>query len=94
MTGILDDPGAAYAKLRELGQGLFGRSGIGRADKSGRIGETLDTLIQQGLGGRSRRSDSRRVAPCGPAFSGPSHKVPSQGKPPPLDEIMKQMFGR
>ena len=71
VTGILDDRGAAYAKLRELGQGLFGQSGLGRSDKSG-IGETLGNMISAGSGRRSRRrSDSQRVAPCGPAFPGP-----------------------
>ena len=88
VTGILDDPGAAYARLRELGQGLFGQSGLGTSDKSG-LGETLGTMIQQGLGGG---------AGVGPAPGGtPSAGQPSQGQSPqgkPLDEIMKQMFGR
>jgi AsmA protein len=86
VVGILDDPGAAYAKLRELGQGLFGQSGLGSSDKSGpNLGETLDTLIRQGLG----------AAPGGPPASGrPSQGQPSQDKPPPVDDIMKQLFGR
>ena len=95
VTGILDDPGAAYAKLRELGQGLFGQSGLGRSDKSG-LGETLGNMIQQGLGGG---------AGVGPTPGGsPSAGQPSQGTIAPrpivprqaaaLDEIMKQMFGR
>jgi AsmA protein len=29
MAGILDNPDAAYAKLREMGQGLFGKDGGG-----------------------------------------------------------------
>ena len=51
VTGILDNPGAAYARLRELGQGLFGQNGIGTSDKSDQnIGETLGTMIQQSFG--------------------------------------------
>jgi AsmA protein len=86
VAGILDDPGAAYAKLRELGQGLFGQNGLGRSDKSDPdLGETLDTLIRQGLG----------AGTGGPPASGqPSQGQPSQDKPPPVDDIMKQLFGR
>jgi AsmA protein len=39
MAGILDDPEAAYARLKQLGQGLFGKDGAG-----------LDRLIN-GIGG-------------------------------------------
>jgi AsmA protein len=95
VAGILDDPGAAYAKLREWGQGLFGRSGIGSSDQSGpNFGETLDTLIRQGLGsGASPAPDGPPTA--GEPSRGPSHQnVPSRDKPPPIDEIMKQLFGR
>ncbi|WP_439923862.1 AsmA family protein [Nitrobacter sp. JJSN] len=93
VAGILDDPAAAYARLRELGQGLFGQSGLERSDKSGpNLGETLDTLIRQGLGGAS-------PAPGGPPSAGqPSQGSSSRGqqspdKPPPIDDIMKQLFG-
>ncbi|MEO6946001.1 MAG: AsmA-like C-terminal region-containing protein, partial [Nitrobacter sp.] len=90
VTGILDDPGAAYARLRELGQGLFGQSGFGTSDKSG-LGETLGTMIQQGLGGGA----GAKLTPGGsPPAGQPSQGQSPQGKPPPLDEIMKQMFGR
>lgn len=91
VAGILDDPGAAYAKLRELGQGLFGQNGLGRSDKSGPdLGETLDTLIRQGLGaGTGGPPASGR-----PSQGQPSQDKPSQDKPPPVDDIMKQLFGR
>jgi AsmA protein len=95
VAGILDDPGAVYAKLREWGQGLFGRSGSGSADQSGpSIGETLDTLIRQGLGAGTDPAPDEPPAKDKPS-QGPSHqKVPSRDKPPPIDEIMKQLFGR
>ena len=86
MQGILDNPDAAYAKLREMGKGLFGPNGAGLdkllgglgglgglAGNQGQpgtttgttggntndplgglgqgLGQTLGTLIQQGLGG-------------------------------------------
>ena len=78
MAGVLDNPDAAYAKLREMGKGLFGPSGGGldkllgglgglagnnpsgtgtgagggtTSDPLGGLGQTLGTLIQQGMGG-------------------------------------------
>ncbi|WP_438278834.1 AsmA family protein [Nitrobacter sp.] len=90
VAGILNDPAAAYAKLRELGQGLFGQSGAGDPNKSGpNFGETLDSLIRQGLGAAT--------APDGqPSPARPSQEpsAPSRDKQPPVDEIMKQLFGR
>jgi AsmA protein len=90
VAGILDDPAAAYAKLRELGQGLFGQSGPGSSDKSGpNLGETLDTLIRQGLG------TAPSPAPGGPPSADQRSKGQSpEDKPPPIDDIMKQLFGR
>ncbi|OPH81570.1 AsmA family protein [Nitrobacter vulgaris] len=95
VAGILDDPGAVYAKLREWGQGLFGRSASGSSDQSGpSIGETLDTLIRQGLGSGTDPAPDEPPAKDKPS-QGPSHQnVPSRDKPPPLDEMMKQLFGR
>lgn len=59
MAGILDNPDAAFAKLREMGQGLFGSDLFGKKDagpggQSGQSGgnkliENLGTIIQ-GLG--------------------------------------------
>jgi AsmA protein len=46
MQGILDNPDAAYAKLREMGKGLFGQNG---ADL-GNIGNNIGGLLG-GLGG-------------------------------------------
>jgi AsmA protein len=69
VAGILDDPAAAYAKLKQLGKGLFGDKGVlnglgglfggndgndgpdNRDDNSSgdSLGQTLGTMIQQGL---------------------------------------------
>lgn len=38
MSGILDNPDAAYAKLREMGQGLFGPNGAGLNNLLGGLG--------------------------------------------------------
>jgi AsmA protein len=65
MAGVLDNPDAAYAKLKEMGKGLFGPGGLGALGGlggspsgggglsdalGGRLGETLGNLLQQGLG--------------------------------------------
>jgi AsmA protein len=38
MAGILDNPDAAYAKLHEMGKGLFGANGGGLGDLLGGLG--------------------------------------------------------
>ncbi|MDA9498087.1 AsmA family protein [Bradyrhizobium sp. CCBAU 11357] len=45
MAGMLDNPDAAYAKLREMGKGLFGPDGAGLGNILGSLGNSL------GLGG-------------------------------------------
>jgi AsmA protein len=62
VAGVLDNPDAAYAKLKDMGKGLFGPGGLGGlggSDSSGgglsdalggKLGETLGNLLQQGLG--------------------------------------------
>ncbi|QIP03832.1 AsmA family protein [Bradyrhizobium symbiodeficiens] len=44
MAGMLDNPDAAYARLREMGKGLFGPDGAG-------LGNILGSLGNLGLGG-------------------------------------------
>lgn len=80
--GILDNPDAAYAKLREMGQGLFGASGGAVTGQQGTLGETLDTLIQQGLGGGATTNS--------PSPDG----KPAPSRPSALNGLMKQLFGR
>ena len=46
MQGVLDNPDAAYAKLREMGKGLFGANGAG-------IGNALGGLINGGGTGQA-----------------------------------------
>jgi AsmA protein len=85
MAGILDNPDAAYAKLKEMGKGLFGSSGglgsvLGGSGSSGsgsgsngladQLGSTLGNLLQQGLS--QRRSQNRTLAaPASPAPDAP-----------------------
>jgi AsmA protein len=95
MAGMLDNPNAAYAKLKEMGKGLFGQSGgsgggAGTSDQlGGKLGETLGNLLQQGLGSRS-------TAPVQPSPASPSDqlKPPPPDQESPMDSIMKQLFGR
>ena len=95
MAGMLDNPDAAYAKLKEMGKGLFGQggrigSGGAMSDQlGGKLGETLGNLLQQGLGSRS-------TAPAQPAPASPQDqlKPPPPDQESPMDGIMKQLFGR
>jgi AsmA protein len=93
VAGMLDNPDAAYAKLKEMGKGLFGQGGsgggAGTSDQLGKLGETLGNLLQQGLG-------SRRTTPSQPAPASPQDqpKPPPPEQESPIDNIMKQLFGR
>ena len=89
VAGILDNPEAAYAKLKELGKGLFGQGGSdGTSDQlGGKLGETLGNLLQQGLG-------NRRTTPPAPASPQDPSKPPPPDQELPIDSIMKQLFGR
>jgi AsmA protein len=87
VAGMLDNPDAAYAKLKEMGKGLFG-PGSGMSDQfSGKLGETLGNLLQQGLGSRS-------TVPPSPAPPQDQLKPPPPDQETPMDSIMKQLFGR
>ncbi len=78
-AGMLDNPDAAYARLRDIGQGLFGPDG-----KSGVLGGSLGSLIQ-GLGAKPDGSN-----PAAPDRADPTRP----GSPSPIDGILKQLFGR
>jgi AsmA protein len=110
MAGILDNPDAAYAKLKEMGKGLFGpgggglgglfgggsAGGGGSSDQLGsRLGETLGNLLQQGLG------HSRGIpAPASPTPDVPP--LPAQSDPTPqpsqesqpMNDVLRQLFNR
>ncbi len=104
VAGILDNPDAAYAKLKELGNGLFAPggaggtpggnpSGGGQSDTLGsQLGETLGNLIQQGL--NAGRKPPPPSSPNNP--SAPGQKDPAQpgqnGRP--ANDLLKQFFGR
>jgi AsmA protein len=86
VAGILDNPDAAYAKLKEMGKGLFGQGGIGAGGgTSDRLRETLGNLLQQGLGSRGRPAPGSPQDPL---------KPPPPDQESPVDSIMKQLFGR
>jgi AsmA protein len=86
MAGILDNPDAAYAKLREMGQGLFGTGGAASDPLGGKLGDPLGALIQQGLGAAATR---------GPATSQDNQTKPAApDQQSPMNGILKQLFGR
>jgi AsmA protein len=109
IAGMLDDPDAAYAKLKEMGKGLFGPGGLGGSDGSanggglsdilpGKLGETLGKLLQQGLSqGSNRGSDQNRNQ--GRDVPAPA---PAPGEPPPppqqdsqpLNDMLRQLLNR
>jgi AsmA protein len=99
MAGILDNPDAAYAKLKELGNGLFAPGGASPDNPSGggqpnSLGETLGNLIQQGLGGGRNGNTPPPASPNNP--SAPAQNDPSRpdqsGRS--ANDLLKQFFGR
>ena len=141
MQGILDNPDAAYAKLREMGKGLFGPNGAGLDkllgglgglagnqgqpgttsgsaggaggggnDPLGGLGQTLGTLIQQGLGnagGGAPTHSSRSIQLPQPQQAEsvpqaqPSPAPQSDASPPaaaqdsqPMNDVLRQLFSR
>lgn len=85
VAGMLDNPDAAYARLRELGEGLFGANSSDPAKTGSSLGETLGGMIRQGLGG------TRQPPAASPDASG---KPPGTDNPSPIDSILKQLFNR
>jgi AsmA protein len=92
VAGILDNPDAAYARLREMGTGLFapgapGGGPSGDSSLSDTLGKTLGNLLQQGLSaGQGRNAPNDPSAPAEPA-------QPQQGGRP-MNDILRQLFGR
>jgi AsmA protein len=103
MAGILDNPDAAYAKLREFGNGLFAPGGPGSSSGNpsgggqpdtlgGQLGETLGNLIQQGLNAGRSRDAPPPSSPNDP--SAPAQKdQPAQGNRQ-INDMLKQFLGR
>lgn len=91
MAGILDNPDAAFSKLRELGQGLFGPgflggSGSGQPGQpAGAPGQGGNKLIEgigsliQGLGSASGSGQSKPGGPAPP--SGQPAPAPQSAQP-------------
>ena len=91
MTGMLDNPDAAYAKLKEMGKGLFGANGaLGGLGGSGKLGETLGNLLQQGIG-RSR-DVSPPSAPSSPAAEPDPNAALQESQP--MNDVLRQLFNR
>ena len=108
MAGMLDNPDAAYAKLKDMGKGLFGlgsNGGLGgvisgssdgsdNGGLSGKLGETIGNLLQQGLGQRRGMQDPppAEPAPASPAQNNPP--PPQQQDSQPMNDVLKQLFNR
>ncbi|WP_375157725.1 AsmA family protein [Bradyrhizobium sp. RDT46] len=65
MAGILDNPDAAYAKLREMGKGLFGPDGAGLGNILGSLGGNL------GLGGATAPGSGNAAGNANPQAQQP-----------------------
>jgi AsmA protein len=96
VAGILDNPDAAYARLKDLGTGLFAPKGPGSNTQGGdtlgsKLGETLGNLLQQGLNSGQGRGNATPNSPSAPDPNNPS--PPAQGAPA-VNNVLKQLFGR
>ncbi|MGJ5204347.1 AsmA family protein [Bradyrhizobium sp. HKCCYLR20261] len=68
MAGILDNPDAAYAKLKQMGQGLFGKDGAG-----------LNNLIN-GIGGLIGNAAPSAAPNGAPSPATPNAQAPAAGQ--------------
>jgi AsmA protein len=105
VAGILDNPDAAYAKLKELGNGLFAPGGLGNGSGNpstdsgqpdtlgSQLGQALGNLIQQGLGAGRNRNASPPASPNDAAAPANNPNQPDQGSRPAGD-LLKQFLGR
>ncbi|UGX94037.1 AsmA family protein [Bradyrhizobium barranii subsp. barranii] len=79
MAGMLDNPDAAYAKLREMGKGLFGADGAG-------LGNILGSL---GLGGAAAPGGGNAAGNANPQTQQPGQNNPLGG---PLGEAIGNLI--
>lgn len=70
MAGVLDNPDAAYAKLREMGKGLFGPDGAG-------LGNILNSF---GLGGAATPGGGNAAGNANPQTQGQGQNNPLGGQ--------------
>jgi AsmA protein len=92
VAGMLDNPDGAYAKLKEMGKGLFGPAGGASDARGGMLGDTLGTMIQ----GLRRDPNAPASRPSAPGDTPP---IESGAAPPPPDSnpvsgILKNLFNR
>jgi len=107
MSGILENPEAAFGKLRELGQGLFGPNflgGNGQPGQGKKVIESIGTIIQGLAGGSSSQNQGTSTAPQSAQPTAPQ-AAPNPGAPAPaqrptedvqgkIDNVIRQLFGR
>ncbi|SEN75968.1 AsmA family protein [Bradyrhizobium sp. OK095] len=82
MAGMLDNPDAAYAKLREMGKGLFGPDGAG-------LGNILGSLGNLGLGGAAAPGGGNAAGNANPQTQQPGQNNPLGG---PLGEAIGNLI--
>jgi AsmA protein len=82
MAGMLDNPDAAYAKLREMGKGLFGPDGAG-------LGNILGSLGNLGLGGAPAPGGGNAAGNANPQAQQPGQNNPLGG---PLGEAIGNLI--
>jgi AsmA protein len=78
MAGILDNPDAAYAKLKEMGQGLFGQQGPFGQDGGGLAG-LLGGLSGGGQGGSGAAGSGAAPGGATPGAATPGAAAPGGG---------------
>jgi len=94
MAGMLDNPDAAYAKLREMGKGLFGPDGANLGNIGGLLGSlTGNPPANNGGGGNHNNSGNGSNGPLGGNIAGTigslmksfggSRGIPAPGEPQP-----------
>jgi AsmA protein len=92
MAGMLDNPDAAYAKLKDMGKGLFGPGGLGgNSGLGGLIGGSSDGSDSSGLSGKLgetignllQQGLGQRRGMQDPPPAEPAPASPAQNNPPP-----------
>jgi AsmA protein len=109
IAGILDNPDAAYARLKEMGKGLFGSGtgdlgapgdsgSAGGGDKDGGSTDQLGGRLGETLGNLLRQGLSRghgTPAPAAPPADAADDPAP---QPPqdnqPMNDMLRQLFNR
>jgi AsmA protein len=80
MAGMLDNPDAAYGKLREMGKGLFGPDGAGLGDILGSFGLGGNASSGNNAGGNANpQAQPSQSSPLGGALGGAIGNLIQQG---------------